>query len=69
MIIRAIHNRVSFIGAALVVGVIGAVALMVFFSALHGVYVASLYRFATGGGATSGLDPTLLGQTFMPKTR
>ena len=55
--------------AALVVGVIGAVALMVFFSALQGVYVASLYRFATGGGATSGLDPTLLGQTFMPKTR
>jgi hypothetical protein len=55
--------------AALVVGVIGAVALMVFFSALQGVYVASLYRFATGGGATAGLDPTLLGQTFMPKAR
>jgi hypothetical protein len=55
--------------AAVAVFVAGAVVLMIFFSALQGVYVASLYRFATGGGATPGLDPTLLGQAFAPKTR
>jgi Family of unknown function (DUF6159) len=54
---------------ALAVFAAGAVFLMIFFSALQGVYVASLYRFATGGGATSGLDPTLLGQAFVPNTR
>jgi hypothetical protein len=55
--------------AALAVFFAGAVVLMVFFSALQGVYVASLYRFATGGGSTSGLDSTLLGQAFLPKKR
>ena len=53
--------------AALAVFFAGAVVLMVFFSALQGVYVASLYRFATGGSATDGLDPTLLRQAFVPK--
>jgi hypothetical protein len=53
--------------AAVAVFFVGAVALMIFFSALQGVYVASLYRFATGGGATPGLDPTLLRQAFRPK--
>lgn len=42
---------------------------MIFFSALQGVYVASLYRFATDGGATPGLDPALLGRAFVPKDR
>jgi hypothetical protein len=55
--------------AAVAVFFAGAVVLMVFFSALQGVYFASLYRCATGGGATPGLDPTLLGQAFQPKTR
>lgn len=55
--------------AAVAVFFAGAVVLMIFFSALQGVYVASLYQFATGGGATPGLDPTLLGQAFTPKTR
>ena len=54
---------------ALAVFAAGAVFLMVFFSALQGIYVASLYRFATGGGAASGLDPALLGQAFVQKTR
>jgi hypothetical protein len=53
--------------AAVAVFVVGAVALLIFFSALQGVYVASLYRFATDGGATPGLDPTLLRQAFRPK--
>jgi len=53
---------------ALAVGIAGAVALMMFFSALHGVYVASLYQFATGGDAP-GLERALLEQAFRPKTR
>ena len=52
---------------ALAVFAAGAVFLMIFFSALQGIYVASLYRFATGG--TSGLDPALLGQAFVQKKR
>ena len=47
---------------------LGALFLMIFFSA-QGVYVASLYRFATDGGATPGLDPALLGRAFVPKDR
>jgi hypothetical protein len=54
---------------ALAVFVVGAAVLMIFFSALQGVFIASLYRFATGGAATSGLDPSLLGQVFVPKNR
>jgi len=53
---------------ALAVFAVGAVFLMVLFSALQGVYVASLYRFATDGAAP-GLDPTLMGQAFVPKKR
>ena len=40
--------------------------LMVFFSALQGVYVASLFRYATEGSAP-GMDSALLGQAFVPK--
>lgn len=54
---------------AIPVFAVGAVLLMIFFSALQGVYVASLYRFATDGGATPGLDSTLLGQAFVPRKR
>jgi hypothetical protein len=52
---------------ALVVFAVGAVFLMIFFSALQGIYVASLYRYATEGRATSGFDQTLLDQAFVPK--
>jgi hypothetical protein len=55
--------------AALAVFFIGAVVLIIVCSALQGVFVASLYRFATGGGAAPGLDPSLLGQAFRPKNR
>ena len=54
---------------ALVVFGVGAILLMIFFSALQGVYVASLYRYATEGHATSGFDKTLLEQAFVPKGR
>jgi hypothetical protein len=52
---------------AIPVFVIGAVVLMIFFSALQGVYVASLFRFATEGASAPGLDSTLLGQAFVAK--
>ncbi|HYV96412.1 MAG TPA: DUF6159 family protein [Gemmatimonadaceae bacterium] len=52
---------------ALVAGVVGAVTIAAFTSALQGVYVASLYRYATAGHETSGFDEDLLAQAFVPK--
>ena len=45
----------------------GAIFLMIFFSSLQGVYVASLYRYATEGHVGSGFDDHLLTQAFVPK--
>jgi len=45
----------------------GAVFLMVFFSALQGIYVASLYRYATEGQTAPGFDKALFDQAFVPK--
>lgn len=52
---------------ALALFAVGAVFLMVFFSALQGVYVASLYRYATEGQAAPGFDKALFDQAFIPK--
>jgi hypothetical protein len=52
---------------ALVTGAAGAILLMLFFSALQGIYVASLYRYAVEGHATSGFDADVLAQAFVPK--
>jgi hypothetical protein len=52
---------------AIVVLVAGAIALGIFFSALQGVYVASLYRYATDGSVPPGFDKTLLDRAFVPK--
>jgi Family of unknown function (DUF6159) len=54
---------------ALVVFGVGAILLMIFFSALQGVYVASLFQYATGGRAPSGFDGDLLKHAFVPKGR
>jgi uncharacterized protein DUF6159 len=53
--------------AAVAVFVAGAIFLMIFFSALQGVYVASLYRYATEGHPGSGFGDDLLKQAFVPK--
>jgi hypothetical protein len=53
--------------AAVAVFVAGAILLGIFFSALQGVYVASLYRYATEGSVPPGFDRTLLDQAFVPK--
>ncbi|HVB37944.1 MAG TPA: DUF6159 family protein [Vicinamibacterales bacterium] len=55
--------------AALPVFVVGAIVLMIFFPALQGVYVASLYRYATEGAAPAGFNQALLDQAFAPKAR
>jgi hypothetical protein len=52
---------------ALGVLAVGAVCLSVFFSALHGIYVASLYRYATEGQVPPGLDRALLDRAFVTK--
>lgn len=54
--------------AAVAVGVLAGVALALFFSALQGVYVASLYRFATEGKGTPGFDDDLLSNAFVAKS-
>jgi hypothetical protein len=53
---------------ALLLFAVGAVFLMIFFSALQGIYIASLYRYATEGHTTSGFDQALLDQAFVPKS-
>ena len=53
--------------AAIVVGAVLLVASGVFFSALGGVYTASLYRFATSNVVPTGFDRALLAGAFRPK--
>jgi Family of unknown function (DUF6159) len=52
---------------ALVVFIAGAILLAIFFSTLQGIYLASLYRFATEGAVPPDFDRTLLDNAFMPK--
>jgi len=52
---------------AVVVGVSGGICLTLFFAALQGVYVASLYRFATEGKESGGFDHDLMANAFRPK--
>jgi hypothetical protein len=54
---------------ALAVFAVGATVLMIFFSALQGIYVASLYRYGTEGLMPSGFDKTLLDRSFVPTGR
>jgi cobalamin biosynthesis protein CobD/CbiB len=50
--------------AALGVFFVGAIALTVFFSSLQGIYVATLYRYATEGVVPVGFDSALLQEAF-----
>jgi hypothetical protein len=45
----------------------GAILLMMFFSALQGVYVAALYRYATEGQVVDGFDKSILSHAFVEK--
>lgn len=48
---------------------VGAILLMIFFSALQGIYVASLYRYVTAGRGPDGFDETTLRHAFVPRPR
>ena len=66
----AIVGLIAYLGGgivALLIGAVGAVLLLIFFAALQGVYVASLYRYATEGKEGSGFDHELMAQAFVPK--
>jgi hypothetical protein len=67
----AVVGLLAWAGAGIVVCMAvffpGALFLMVFFSAMQGIYVASLFRYATEGHATSGFDADVLSQAFVPK--
>jgi hypothetical protein len=52
---------------ALVVVAAGAILLMIVFSALQGIYVASLYRYATDREPPPGFDRILFDSAFVPK--
>ena len=53
--------------AALVVFGAGALVLMLSFSSLQGIYLATLYRYATDGVAPVGFDDALLRQAFVSR--
>jgi len=55
--------------AAFAVGAAGALTLAVVFPALQGIFVASLYQYATEGTAPSGFDRQLLAEAFSPRRR
>jgi hypothetical protein len=54
---------------AVVVGALLLALLLVFTSALQGVYVAALYRFATTGDTPGGFDAEVIRGAFAPKGR
>lgn len=54
---------------AIVVGVLGLVVLAIFISALHGVFVAAVYRYATSGETPSGFEAEVMQGAFRPKRR
>jgi len=59
-----------FVGPIALVGFFaGAVFLIVLFSTLQGVFVASLFRYASGNGVTPGFDTEVLEQAFVAKGR
>jgi hypothetical protein len=53
--------------AAVMFFAVGAVLLLVLFNTLNGVYLASLYRYATEGQPPAGFDEALLSGAFRPK--
>jgi len=54
---------------AIILGVLALATISVVFSALQGVYVAAVYRFATADEAPQGFDATVLREAFRPKQK
>ena len=65
-LVAALLGAVSPVAAALIVVPLIAVA-GAFLSALQGVFLASVYRYATTGETTAGYDPELFASAFKPK--
>lgn len=68
----AVAGLIAWAGAgwlALATFFAGAVLLVILTSALQGVYLASLYRYATDGTVAAGFDPDMLAQAFTERTR
>jgi hypothetical protein len=49
------------------IGVAGAIGLVIVFPALQGVYLASLYQYASGSDQLGGFDRDVLASAFQPK--
>lgn len=68
----AFVGLLAWVGAgviALAAFAVGALLLVAFFSSLQGIYVATLYRYATEGQAPSGFDTNLLADAFNAETK
>jgi hypothetical protein len=66
----AVAGTVMVLGDPLVgfaIGAIGAIGLVLMFSALQGVYLASLYQYASGSDQLGGFDRGVLASAFQPK--
>jgi len=69
----AVTGLLAWAGTGIIIALgvffMGAVLLVMLFSALQGVFVASLYRYATAGPTASGFDSDLLAGAFVEKRR
>lgn len=68
----AVAGLIAWAGAgwlALAAFFAGALLLVILTSALQGVYLASLYRYATDGSVPTGFDRDTLAQAFIAKSR
>jgi hypothetical protein len=66
----AVVGAVMWLGAPLAgiaIGVVGGIGLVIMFSALQGVYLASLYQYASGSDQLGGFDREVLSGAFKAK--
>lgn len=63
-IVASVAISLHQVAAAIVIGAVGGVTLLAAFSALHGIYVAALYQFATTGSTAPGFDAETLQDAF-----
>jgi len=67
VIAAAVGGHPWLLGSAIVFTVVAEGLLALVHAALSGIYAAALYRFAAGGGATGGFDPSTLQAAFAAK--
>ena len=69
IVIVALLGQAGMVMAAAIVGVLCLAAISVVFSALQGVYVAAVYRYATTEEVPTGFDPNMLRGAFRAKKK